>query len=381
MKKIKDISKILFVTVVILLLIEVVLGIYYNNNEEKRLASRISEIADSGAYDLLSTAQVKKVIEEEYSLNTKWIPFLEFGLEKFDGNYFNVDNSGRRATKTTNNDSNCQTIKIFCFGGSTMFGSGARNQFTIPSYIEKKMSKQFPNTCFEFSNYGCPGYHRTMENIQLELELLKGNIPDVVLFYDGVNEVSTTYQNNSVLMIQNAIHRQEEFKIKYDYKKRVNIFFKYTNINKFIKSIRTKFEVNTKPITRDIDYLSTEITKVYIENTKHSDALAKMYQFQVINIWQPVVFYKKHRTAKEEKYSENASYSRKLYDAAYRKIQNNEWLEKKPYYYNISKGLNGVKEALFIDYCHLGERGNKVVGNLIYEIMNKELLQIIKNED
>ena len=45
----------------------------------------------------------------------------------------------------------------------------------------------------------------------LELELQRGNVPDVVIFYDGVNDVFSTFQNGASGLPQNEASRVEEF--------------------------------------------------------------------------------------------------------------------------------------------------------------------------
>jgi lysophospholipase L1-like esterase len=81
----------------------------------------------------------------------------------------------------------CPPVEIWAFGGSTMFGYGQRDDHTVASYLAKELNRRGLRSTV--LNFGVPGDTLWIETRKLEGELLAGsNPPDLVVFYDGVNE-------------------------------------------------------------------------------------------------------------------------------------------------------------------------------------------------
>jgi hypothetical protein len=70
---------------------------------------------------------------------------------------------------------------IYVFGGSTAFGANVADDETIPAYLEREIEAMVVN-------FGQSNYTMHQEVYLLVDNLLEGNIPDYVVFYDGVNE-------------------------------------------------------------------------------------------------------------------------------------------------------------------------------------------------
>lgn len=92
-----------------------------------------------------------------------------------------------------------------------MWGSGARDSFTIPSLLSQILSEH--GISIHVVNYGESGFVSTQEVIALMLQLKKGNIPDVVMFYDGVNDTFSAFQHGIAGIPQNEFNRFREFNL------------------------------------------------------------------------------------------------------------------------------------------------------------------------
>ncbi len=78
---------------------------------------------------------------------------------------------------------------VYIFGGSTIFGLMVPDSLTIPSHLQKYYQQQFPNQ-FRVVNMGILGMSSGAEVQKLqEVKLQKG---DIVIFYDGINDVIKT---------------------------------------------------------------------------------------------------------------------------------------------------------------------------------------------
>src|SRR5208337_749990 len=104
---------------------------------------------------------------------------------KYTGKYINVDSNGFRNTTHGQGDrSDCQyPARVFTFGGSTMWGVGARDDETIASWIQKLLDLR--HACVEVTNMGQDGYVSTQEVLLLAEQIRRGNIPNLVIFFDG----------------------------------------------------------------------------------------------------------------------------------------------------------------------------------------------------
>ena len=70
------------------------------------------------------------------------------------------------------------------FGGSTMWGAGARDDYTIPSFLSKMLTQAFPGR-IRVVNYGRSGFVSTQERILLFQALQHGCRPQIAIFYPG----------------------------------------------------------------------------------------------------------------------------------------------------------------------------------------------------
>src|SRR5262249_16388989 len=86
------------------------------------------------------------------------------------------------------------SYKVFTFGGSTMWGTGSPDWGTIPAYLRAHFaaSRHGPDCVV---NFGESAWVSTQGLIQLMLELQSGNVPALVIFYEGANDVYAAYQS------------------------------------------------------------------------------------------------------------------------------------------------------------------------------------------
>ena len=126
------------------------------------------------------------------SKGPRYVPFLIWGERPWHSHYINVDESVIGNLRRTVNPSNpicteTQRKVIWTFGGSTLFGMGVPEMETIPSHLSREMNSTGAG-CFVIVNLGVEGYVTNQELILLVNALKTGQRPDVVIFYDGVNE-------------------------------------------------------------------------------------------------------------------------------------------------------------------------------------------------
>ena len=102
-------------------------------------------------------------------------------------------------------------IKILMLGGSSLWGFGARDDLTIPSLIARGLHERGVRA--EIRNLAEIGYVSTQEMVALVRELQAGYRPDLVLFYDGVNDTTSALLEGKPTLTTNEINRVREFNL------------------------------------------------------------------------------------------------------------------------------------------------------------------------
>lgn len=113
-------------------------------------------------------------------------PFTESRPYSFRSDYLNLDGWVRKSYRTPGDPAGRPTVWVF--GGSTTWGEGQRDQYTIASYLARLAEESA--TPIEVSNYGQRGWTHFQEMILFEQEVAKRGAPDIAVFYDGANEIT-----------------------------------------------------------------------------------------------------------------------------------------------------------------------------------------------
>lgn len=139
-----------------------------------------------------SSNSINNRIAEESVLSNKFVheSWVEFRNKDFDGNYMDMKRSLRRSVpEAFYNPSSPDTIDVYFFGGSTMFGFNVLDYETIPSQFLKLYKQQFPNgKSIRVYNYGTPMYYSYQELILLSNLIYTNHQPDIAIFLDGIND-------------------------------------------------------------------------------------------------------------------------------------------------------------------------------------------------
>lgn len=114
-------------------------------------------------------------------------PFALWRTRPYAGEYINVDANGRRAVT----GAACAEgqYRIYTFGGSAMWGYGVPDHLTIPAQIASILRDRGVDVCV--INHAEIGYTSTQSLIALQQVIQAGDVPEMVIFYDGSNDVST----------------------------------------------------------------------------------------------------------------------------------------------------------------------------------------------
>ena len=149
-------------------------------------------------------------------LQDRWEPFVYFRQMPFRGKTINIGDDGLRATWQPSASANArgqrESVKILMLGGSSFWGFGARDDQTIPSLVARSLDER--GWRIEIKNLSEIGYVSTQELIALVHELQAGYRPDMVIFYDGVNDTTSAFLEGEAGVTTNEVNRRVEFNLR-----------------------------------------------------------------------------------------------------------------------------------------------------------------------
>jgi hypothetical protein len=305
------------------------------------------------------------------SYTARWTSYLYFRREPFSGMHINVDSSGQRITPqfAVGTGDAWRSPTVVLLGGSTMWGTAARDSGTIPAALARLMATKSDQPVMRVVNMGESGYVNTQSLLALELELRRGNVPDNVIFYDGVNDIFSAYQNNLAGLPQNEQHRELEFNLLLDGERMrelgLNDFWKRTVTAGVVASLRNKIS-KSPPAPPLRDHLAAEVIRIYRGNLKILDALSRLFGFHYRVYWQPVVFSRRDPSPYEQTQMDKMEHVRSFYNEVYRLVAADSTLRANPHFHNLSDVFDGVG-PIYLDFCHISERGNEIIAKHMYE--------------
>lgn len=307
--------------------------------------------------------------EQLKTWNIHFEPYYHWRRDGFQGKYTNVSNDGIRRTvaSTIHHDAK----KIFMFGGSTLWGTGCKDEHTIPSFLQSMLGKQY-----KIYNYGDTGYVSTQELNYLLEQLAKGNIPDTVIFYDGVNDgyagVYSPAIPRDVQNIRMSCNKPTKtsafislFKASNYIKLMDYVANKETTIKKWDDKILSKIKSN-----------SSSVVKLYDAHIKQVKALGKEYGFKTFFFWQPNLISraKENRLPYEQAIIQKAS-------PVFVESQYQVYLDAKSTFINreneqiffMGDIFNQNHKPIYFDWSHIGPYGNEIVASWMFDKINDYL--------
>jgi len=355
---------------------------FFNEREITASARPLCETADQ------NRAWEKSYQREFDNIGVRWEPYTYWRRQEYNGEYINIDANGLRKTWNPSFVSSSDPL-VFIFGGSTIWGTGARDEFTIPSFISKQLSEK--NLPCRIVNMGESAYVSTQQIIALVRQLQQNNVPDVVVFYDGFNDTWSAYQQGVPGIPQNEENRKAEFNaLKWPMRLFIRLLAEQVDNLAVVQVCRgmhrrlfqerapnSRGDGCSKSLMEQHGYLAENVIDTYRANIDILNALSNYYGFQVLCYWQPTLFTKR-RLASQEKQIKNTLTQRnpkmeKFYANVYKLMR--ERSSAFSNWQNIESIFDNYTFDLYIDECHVDEKGNEIVAYKMSADIAKVLLE------
>jgi hypothetical protein len=307
---------------------------------------------------------------KEFALARKqqYHAFSVWRRSPFKGETINVDERGVRVTP----GARCGpgSFKVFTFGSSHMWGTGAPDWGTIPAYVQTGLEKtRREPVCV--TNFGESGYVTTQSVIELMLQLQTGNIPNVCIFMDGAGDIYAGYQSGKAL----AVHENFDLIAA---RVQTRVQRKWPLVFEFVKSMSLFQVLNNQvlklaaaPATQLVTYesmnvnradLANSISATYLSQYETVSAIAQRYGFEAYFFWPAHISSGKKVLTSEEETLKGAVDPplMRLYGAVYQAMEprfNSHYKNLIP----ITDVFDDYKPLIWLDDSHTTPVGNEMI--------------------
>ena len=336
-------------------------------------ATRLSQKA-SPVYEGVDWA--KEFWQEEFLRNqvvNVYVPFRLWSVTNWHGKYINNDAGPRGVWRRTLNPSNCDpshALRVWTFGGSTMYGYGVPDWATIPSYLSRELNTSSQN-CVVVSNFGVEGYVNDQELIALEEQLKAGAHPDIVVFYDGVNDSALAWSPSGpppAHFLFGTIKSRVEGSVS----GRLD-FLKSSYAMGLAQEILSKIRPR-QSFAALISRSQPNVARVldnYEANMRIARALSNAYQFKLYCFWQPILFYghkplvpfEQHIAELDTNGMSAASAWLPVMRAVYQEADRRAAVEGN--FIFLGNLFDSTKDPIYVDEIHIGPEGNELAAKAI----------------
>lgn len=235
---------------------------------------------------------VREILHESWGKQVEYSSYVQFKESVKSGKYVNVSSKGFRLNRASNEHPiplAQDAINIFVFGGSTTFGYGVRDYETIPARLEDTMRGQNPHA--RVYNFGRAFYFSSQERVLFEKLLVAGNVPDAVIFIDGLNEFYHPKDDPTYSGFLNGAMDNSFYAAQKKFFRELPIVNFARFCRDLIKKQFASTSSNTISATEADEGTVQTILSRYIANTRLIRAIAEQHGIKSFFVWQPVPEY------------------------------------------------------------------------------------------
>jgi len=345
--------------------------------------TRQAELENQIASPVYKGAEWAREFWQEESLRRKkptvYVPFRIWSVTDWHGKYINNDPGIRGVWRRTINPANCDPqhrVSLWIFGGSTMYGTAVPDWATIPSYLSRQVNAG-SRDCVVISNFGVEGYVTDQELILL-VELLKaGGRPDIVIFYDGVNDSSLAWAPSGPTNAH-FLFGTVKSRIEGSLSSRLD-FLQKSYAVRLVREVLAR----TRPAGSFAALVSNQQPNVistmnnYEANLHVAQVLSDAYKFKLYCFWQPILVYGHKPLVPFEQQMADRDASGTSAESAwfltmiavYREAERHA--ADKGGFVFLGDLFDSTREPIYVDEAHLGPRGNELAAQAIANFVDK----------
>ena len=292
--------------------------------------------------------------QESYAYN----PWTTFTERPFRGELLNIEETQSYPTRATITpllsklEAGQEDLLVWTFGGSTMMGWGVSDRNTIASHLQRELQNALPRYQIRTVNHGHAYYFSSLE-VSLCIALLrKDEQPDIIIFLDGLNDVSRNGAEEPHFAPQAAAGWEAERQRRYYPNSAswfsVNANFPLYRILRRLHLMNPDWYSKGPRIQLRSDEAVHHILEVMRINRDIASSTSKTLGIQAFFFLQPIP---------------HDRLERPVYARAYSALR--EATQSHPDFYDISEPLESTLKHPYVDKAHYSDRGSLVVAQRI----------------
>lgn len=306
----------------------------------------------------------------EASAGLTYTPYVGNSLRDYEGRYVNIADRQRRSYEATG-DPGGEPLDVWFFGGSTMFGfSAQRDDHTIPSEVVRLAEADGVDV--RAHNFGSPGYVNMQETALAAQLLAAGERPDLMVFYDGINDLALQFQQGF-----------GGIGIAGDPSDLSAFGFRELLAGQFTGSAEPPSPLGSVPdLGRppSADAVIDALHEVYGRGIGLADALGAQYGVPVAHFWQPDLFNTVELAPGEQEVVERLGMDAFQYEAIARISR--AVVERLPDgSIDLSSAFAASDEPVLTDQAHTNELGARLVAQAMYPHLAPALAELAEGAD
>jgi lysophospholipase L1-like esterase len=315
--------------------------------------------------------------ELQQTTKQRYAGFLGWRRADFAGEFIHVEDGIRRsympgADGERGMNGEKHGIEVFFFGGSTTWGIGNRDLHTIPSAFARVAEEA--GIPVRVTNFGESGYVSWQEVLKLSELCALGDVPDLAVFYDGVNDIFVQIQTPTASPLPQNFHAlRERFESANSLRRAL---LRYSAVHIALKHIAARrggsgsrpMEIADLP--GELPDLADNAATIYNASAEHARRIAAAYGFEVATFWQPCVYTKARiHPGEEPMRDEFGAGVGALYTATTKRVTEPTHI--------ITDAFDSVDGPVMVDWCHTNEAGARAVAEAIFSHVEPVLLQMV----
>ena len=376
-------------------------GRFFNPPALDSVSGALDERQFAAAYDGADYDVAELFREFHATERIVYEPYTIWDRRYYPGDLVSIDHQGLR--HTTNNSDAVDALRVWVFGGSTVWGEGAPDGETIPSHLASLMNAWGVDTTVK--NLGERGYVSTQEIVFLYRELQAGRRPDVVVFYDGINDAAAASNWPEVLGSHVSLHRiRDRFQFGEVPSERRQEFVRSLGIYKASRIVLDRMEARERSARAlqddaDIDitprfldanfrFLGGQAVDVWLANHALVTALGDEFGFTSLFALQPSLWTdgKPLHVSEKRILAEHLDIRAMTHIMATRAEMSSIIEERRgngalpSNIHDLADVFSTVEEPVYIDYVHTSGTGYRIVAEALFERLREHLCEAMPSD-
>ena len=210
--------------------------------------------------------------------------------------------------------------------------------------------------------------------IALIRELQQGYRPDLVLFYDGVNDTTSALLEGQPTVTTNEVNRVREFNLSQSPARLASALagnlIQNSALFRFAGSVARRSGLGPVKEPKALSEsgmigLAMGVVRGYVANVELVEALGKTYGFRPVFVWQPDIFSKPKLVPFEAEEKAKYGWASSLFTEVHRQLERIDALVSDPDFLNLSGIFSEADSLQFLDFCHTTEEANARIASVL----------------